>query len=97
MHRTACINVTHQSLAFCQIHVNVIVRSSYSESLLQFEQLILGPVHRNPFDKPVVIVIDGLDEGYDLDLLKIFRDRVRELSGTFRIFLIQGLRLSKQY
>jgi hypothetical protein len=53
----------------------------------QFDELILEPFLRHRMGRPVVIVIDGLDEGYDLETLRIFRDKVSKLPGTFRIFL----------
>ena len=63
-------------------------RSIVSASISrQFDELILGPSHLHRFDKPVVIVIDALDEGYDLELLKIIRDKVPMLPGSFRIFI----------
>jgi hypothetical protein len=60
----------------------------------QFEALILEPSRRCIFTKPVIIVIDGLDEcdeGSDSDiyteLLDIFRDQVPKLPEMFRVFL----------
>jgi len=53
----------------------------------QFDQLILNPVHLYRFDRPVVIVIDALDEGYTLELLEILREKIQKLPGSFRIFL----------
>jgi hypothetical protein len=53
----------------------------------QFQKLILEPSVRNRIGRPVVIVIDGFDEGYDLETLEILRDRVPELPGNFRIFM----------
>jgi hypothetical protein len=53
----------------------------------QFEKLILEPSVHDCIGRPVVIVIDGLDEGYDLETLEILRDRVPELPGNFRIFM----------
>jgi hypothetical protein len=53
----------------------------------QFEKLILEPTLRHRIGRAVVIVIDGLDEGYDLETLEILRDRVPELPGNFRIFM----------
>ena len=70
-------------------------RSIASASLTrQFEALILAPSRRSIFTKPVVIVIDALDEcdeGSDSDiyteLLDIFRDQVLKLPEMFRVFL----------
>ena len=53
----------------------------------QFEKLILEPTLRHCIRSAVVIVIDGLDEGYDLETLRVLRDRVPELPGNFRIFM----------
>jgi hypothetical protein len=53
----------------------------------QFGPLILAPCLRYPADRPLVIVIDALDEGYNNELLKILRDEIPKLPGTFRIFL----------
>jgi hypothetical protein len=53
----------------------------------QFDELILGPSWVFPLNKPIVIVIDALDEGYSSDLLQIFRYRVPQLPGSFRIFI----------
>jgi hypothetical protein len=57
----------------------------------QFEALMLKPSLRHSFIKPVVIVIDALDEGFssdlDTELLAILRDQVAKLPGMFRIFL----------
>jgi hypothetical protein len=58
-----------------------------ASSSLHFAELILGPSRHLPVDRPVVIVIDALDEGYDLAVLKIFRDEVPKLPGTFRILI----------
>jgi hypothetical protein len=53
----------------------------------QFGPLILAPCLRYLTDRPVVIVIDALDEGYNNELLEILRDDIPKLPGTFRIFL----------
>jgi hypothetical protein len=57
----------------------------------QFEKLILEPALRHRIGRAVVIVIDGLDEEYDLETLEILRDRVPELPGNFRIFVTSRL------
>jgi NACHT domain len=58
---------------------------------VHFAELILEPSRCLPIDRPVVIIIDALDEGYDsdsdLEILKILRDEVPKLPGTFRILL----------
>jgi hypothetical protein len=53
----------------------------------QFDKLILEPARHNSFKRPIAIVIDGLDEGYDLETLEVFRDKVPGLPGNFRIVL----------
>jgi hypothetical protein len=58
----------------------------------QFDELILKPFQQYPIDKPVVVVIDALDESYganrDIDeLLTILRDDVPKLPGSFSILL----------
>jgi hypothetical protein len=45
----------------------------------QFERLILEPSLCYRIGRPVVIVVDGLFEGYDLETLRILRDRVPEI------------------
>jgi hypothetical protein len=56
---------------------------------LHFAELILEPSRRLPTDRPVVIIIDAFDECHDKDLevLRILRDEVPKLPGTFRILL----------
>ena len=53
----------------------------------QFRQLILEPSGLYRSEKPVVIVIDALDEGYDPELLEILCKEIPKLPGSFRIFL----------
>lgn len=55
----------------------------------QFEQLIMEPSNLLTKEKPIVVVIDSLDEGYDhdIDLLTIFRDRLADLPRNFRILI----------
>jgi hypothetical protein len=55
--------------------------------ILQFNKLVLPMAHLLPRDQPFVIVIDGLDEGFDLDLIKILREDVQRLPSNFRIVL----------
>jgi NACHT domain len=57
---------------------------------LHFAELILEPSRCLPIDRPVVVIIDALDEGYDssdLEVLQILRDEVSKLPRTFRILL----------
>ena len=54
---------------------------------VRFEELIRKSSQCLPADKPVVLIIDALDEGYNLDVLKILREHVPKLPGTFRIFV----------
>ena len=53
----------------------------------QFDQLILNPSRSYRFDRPMVIVIDALDEGYTPDLLRILCEEIPKLPGSFRVFL----------
>jgi hypothetical protein len=53
----------------------------------QFDKLIFEPSLTHRIGSPVVIVIDGLDEGHDLQTLEVLRDKIPKLPGTFRIFL----------
>ncbi|KDQ13880.1 hypothetical protein BOTBODRAFT_362797 [Botryobasidium botryosum FD-172 SS1] len=53
----------------------------------QFEPLIREPCLQHPSDKPMVVVIDGLDEGYSRDLLDLFREKVPSLPQPFRFFV----------
>ncbi|KAF8594480.1 TPR-like protein [Ceratobasidium sp. AG-I] len=53
----------------------------------QFQELVLKPCQGCAISRPLVIVIDGLDEGSNSDLLKILRDDVPRLPSMFRIFL----------
>jgi hypothetical protein len=53
-----------------------------------FDELVLKPSLRiSNLVRPVVIVVDALDEGYDhdIDLLTILRDQVPHLPRTFRL------------
>jgi hypothetical protein len=72
-------------------HISLVVEEDRSVvsacQTRQFEKLILEPALRHRIGRAVVIVIDGLDEGYDLETLKILRHRVPELPGNFRIFM----------
>lgn len=38
--------------------------------------------------RPVIIIIDAIDKGYDADILQIFRDEVSKLPGNFQILII---------
>ncbi|QRV93102.1 hypothetical protein RhiJN_21120 [Ceratobasidium sp. AG-Ba] len=53
----------------------------------QFEKLILEPCQEYPLVRPLVVVIDGLDEGWNEDLLDILRDRVCRVPSTFHILV----------
>ena len=53
----------------------------------QFDQLILALSLIHRFARPIVIVIDAIDEGYDPELLNILCNEIPKLPGSFRIFL----------
>ncbi|KAF7979316.1 hypothetical protein HWV62_42715 [Athelia sp. TMB] len=57
----------------------------------QFDTLILGPSRRLPIDRPIVLVIDALDEGisHDLDteFLAILRDKATQLPPQVRLLI----------
>ncbi|KAF7964467.1 hypothetical protein HWV62_7308 [Athelia sp. TMB] len=57
----------------------------------QFEAFIAGPLRRHQIDRPIVLVIDALDEAVpdeaDADLLTILRDEVAQLPTNIRIFI----------
>src|SRR3984957_13370737 len=53
----------------------------------QFDQLVLAPSLIHRFARPIVIVIDALDEGYSPELLNILCNEIPKLPGSFRIFL----------
>jgi hypothetical protein len=52
-----------------------------------FNKLIVGPVGRCVISRPVVVVIDALDEGYNDELLCILRDDVPKLPPVFRFII----------
>ncbi|KDQ13224.1 hypothetical protein BOTBODRAFT_33830 [Botryobasidium botryosum FD-172 SS1] len=53
----------------------------------QFDSLILAPCLHYPPDAFAAMVIDGLDEGYTVELLKIFRSAFPKLPQPFRLFI----------
>ena len=53
----------------------------------QFDELIVKPFREHNVNQPVVLLLDGLDEGCDLETLEVLREQVPSLPGTFRIFL----------
>ncbi|KZP11423.1 TPR-like protein, partial [Athelia psychrophila] len=55
----------------------------------QFNALILEPSLRHATDRPIVIVIDALDEviGDNLELLRVLRDEAAKLPPQFRILI----------
>jgi hypothetical protein len=53
----------------------------------QFDKLIVEPSLSHRIGRTVVIVIDALDEGYDLETLEVLRNKVPKLPGTFRVVL----------
>ncbi|QRV97934.1 TPR-like protein [Ceratobasidium sp. AG-Ba] len=58
----------------------------------QFVKLVLEPSRNVSLAKPIVIVIDALDEAWDDRLLRILRDQACDLPSTFRIFLTSRMR-----
>ncbi|QRV97929.1 hypothetical protein RhiJN_25948 [Ceratobasidium sp. AG-Ba] len=58
----------------------------------QFVNLVLKPSRGILLVKPVVIVIDALDEAWDDRLLHILRDQACDLPSMFRIFLTSRMR-----
>lgn len=60
---------------------------STASPIRQFNELMLGVSRWYPVHRPVVIVIDALDEGYNIDILQILRDKVSELPKNFRILI----------
>jgi hypothetical protein len=74
-------------------HINIILENDRSlasaSQSRQFDELILKPfqVHKNHIHRPIVLVIDALDEGYDMETLEVLCNKVPDLPGTFRIFL----------
>ncbi|KDQ08412.1 hypothetical protein BOTBODRAFT_37983 [Botryobasidium botryosum FD-172 SS1] len=72
-------------------HISLAIESDQSITTAslsrQFPPLISEPCLRYPFDKSTVFVIDALDEGYTIELLKILRHGILQLPGTFRVFL----------
>ncbi|KAG9124113.1 hypothetical protein FRC07_012787 [Ceratobasidium sp. 392] len=58
----------------------------------QFEELVLKPCQGYNASKPVVFVIDGLDEAWNDHLLNILRDHSFHLPSAFRIFLTSRMR-----
>ena len=87
---TIARDLAGRSMGFCE-QISLAIESDRSLATAsisrQFGPLILLPCLRYPVDRPVVIVIDALDEGYDNELLEILRDEIPKLPGTFRIFL----------
>ncbi|KAF7978469.1 hypothetical protein HWV62_45591 [Athelia sp. TMB] len=57
----------------------------------QFEAFLKGPLCRHPAERPVIVVIDALDESIrdesDTGLLTILRDGIAKLPSNFRLFL----------
>jgi len=87
---TIARDLARQSKGLCE-QISLAIESDRSLATAsisrQFGPLILTPCLRYPTDRPVVIVIDALDEGCNNELLKIIRDEFPKLPGTFRIFL----------
>ncbi|QRV93748.1 hypothetical protein RhiJN_21766 [Ceratobasidium sp. AG-Ba] len=58
----------------------------------QFVELVLNPCRGVSFARPVVIVVDALDEAWDDRLLGILRDQAYNLPRMFRIFVTSRMR-----
>ena len=52
-----------------------------------FNRLIVGPASRCAISRPVVVVIDALDEGYNDDLLSILGNDIPKLPPVFRFII----------
>jgi len=52
-----------------------------------FNKLIVGPASRCAISRPVVVVIDALDEGYNDDLLSILGNDIPKLPPVFRFII----------
>ncbi|KAF7971922.1 hypothetical protein HWV62_19439 [Athelia sp. TMB] len=61
----------------------------------QFEAFIAGPLSRHPIDRPIIVVIDALDEAVsddaDTHLLAILRDEFAKLPPYFRVLITYRL------
>jgi hypothetical protein len=53
----------------------------------QFDELFLKPFTRQHLNRPIVRVIDVLNEGCDSETVTILRSEVPKLPGTFRSFV----------
>lgn len=53
----------------------------------QFQELVLGVCQWCPGGRPIVIIIDALDEGCDADTLNILRNEISKLPRNFRVFV----------
>ncbi|QRV93069.1 hypothetical protein RhiJN_21087 [Ceratobasidium sp. AG-Ba] len=58
----------------------------------QFGKLVLEPCKRHAFSRPMLIVVDGLDEAWDDTLFEILRDQACNLPDMVRIFLTPRMR-----
>ncbi|TFK23831.1 TPR-like protein [Coprinopsis marcescibilis] len=53
----------------------------------QFDEIVIPVATHLPQDRPFVIIIDGLDEEFDIELLTLLRDAIRLLPPTFKFVL----------
>jgi hypothetical protein len=87
---TIARDLAGQSKGLCD-QISLAIESDHSLATAsisnQFGPLILAPCLWYLTNKPVVIVIDALDEGYNNELLEILHDDIPKLPGTFCIFL----------
>ena len=54
----------------------------------QFDKLIFEPSLMHCIGRPIVIIIDALDEGHDLETLEVLHNKIPKLPGIFHIFLM---------
>lgn len=85
----ACDLATFNADLRCQVTLAIDLDRSIASTPIsqQFDELICNMKYCG--EKPVVIVIDALDEGYDTDLqlLAILHDRIQKLPSKFRIVI----------
>ncbi|KLO11380.1 hypothetical protein SCHPADRAFT_929932 [Schizopora paradoxa] len=72
-------------------HVSEAIRKDPSLSgaglMRQFSELLCNFSYELPRARPIVVVLDALDEGYSTELLQIMIGDISSLPGIFRIFV----------